>query len=229
VRDIGFAASTGHVRLGLAMLIAGLVLCGCGSPDSESGSSGTDVTGGAPSPSAPDLTSPTTPSGLTATATSASQVFLGWSPSADNVAACPGAKETINGFKDDDGCPDTGDPRVVYEDGNFVVLDTIRFEHASADINPSSHSLLNQIALTLKANPEIERMRVEGHTDDTGSREVNMQLSEQRARAVRLYLTQRGVSPQRLRVRSFGPDRPRDAGTGNGARAKNRRVEFVLE
>ncbi len=142
---------------------------------------------------------------------------------------CPDAKETINGINDEDGCPDSGDRRVIYEEGHFTVLDAIRFEHGSAQITADSQPLLDQIALTLKANPEIERMRVEGHTDDTGPRLVNMQLSEARAHAVRRYLIARGVSPNRVNVRSYGPDRPVEEGTDADARARNRRVEFVLE
>jgi OmpA-OmpF porin, OOP family len=142
---------------------------------------------------------------------------------------CPTSKETINGIQDEDGCPDAGDRRVVFDDGEFVVLDTIRFETGSSDIHPDAHSLLNQVALTLRANPEIEHLRIEGHTDDTGPREVNMALSERRALAVKHYLVQRGVSPKRLMLRSYGPDRPRETGTGNQARAKNRRVEFIIE
>ncbi len=142
---------------------------------------------------------------------------------------CPEAKETINGFEDEDGCPDSGDPRVVYEDGHFTVLDTIRFRTGSAEIEPESYGLLDQVALTLKANPEIEHMRVEGHTDDTGPRAFNMQLSEERAHSVRRYLIKRGVNPLRLRVRSYGPDRPKEEGTDEASRARNRRVEFVLE
>jgi OOP family OmpA-OmpF porin len=142
---------------------------------------------------------------------------------------CPDAKETINGIDDEDGCPDSGDRRVIYEEGHFTVMDAIRFEHGSAEITQDSHPLLDQIALTLKANPEIERMRVEGHTDDTGPRDVNMQLSEARAHSVRRYLIARGVSPNRLNVRSYGPDRPVEEGKDADARARNRRVEFVLE
>jgi OOP family OmpA-OmpF porin len=109
------------------------------------------------------------------------------------------------------------------------VLDTIRFEVGSSDIHPDAHSLLNQVALTLRANPEIEHLRIEGHTDDTGTREINMALSQRRALAVKHYLVQRGVSPKRLMLRSYGSDRPRETGKGNQARAKNRRVEFIIE
>lgn len=147
----------------------------------------------------------------------------------DSFDECPDAKETINGVSDEDGCPDVGDRRVIYDNGQLMIVDAIRFEHGSSEITAGSHSLLDQIALTLKANPEIEHIRVEGHTDDTGPRAINMQLSEARAHSVRRYLIQRGVSPARLRVRSYGPDRPAVEGTDAATRARNRRVEFVLE
>jgi OmpA-OmpF porin, OOP family len=135
----------------------------------------------------------------------------------------------VNGSADDDGCPDSGERRVVLDDGEFVVLDTIRFATGSAHVEPSAYPLLDQVALTLRAYPEIEHVRIEGHTDDTGPREVNMALSQQRALSVKRYLVERGVGPKRLVVRSYGPDRPRETGTDNRARARNRRVEFIVE
>jgi OOP family OmpA-OmpF porin len=142
---------------------------------------------------------------------------------------CPSAKETINGVQDDDGCPDTGDPRVIYENGKIQVLDNVQFEHGSAEIKAESNSLLDQVALHMKANPEIKRVRVEGHTDDTGPRDVNVRLSKQRAEAVRQHLVKKGVNPQRLTAEGYGPDRPLVKDTTEEARAKNRRVEFVVE
>jgi outer membrane protein OmpA-like peptidoglycan-associated protein len=142
---------------------------------------------------------------------------------------CPSAKETINGVQDDDGCPDTGDPRVIYENGKIQVLDNVQFEHGSAEIKQESNSLLDQVALHMKANPEIKRVRIEGHTDDTGPRDVNVRLSKQRAEAVRQHLVKKGVNPQRLTAEGYGPDRPLVKDTTDEARAKNRRVEFVVE
>jgi OmpA-OmpF porin, OOP family len=146
----------------------------------------------------------------------------------DQDDECPDAKETINGHDDDDGCPDSGDPRVIYEDGKFKILDSVRFEHGKSDIKPESYSLLDQVALTIKANPGT-KVRVEGHTDDTGPHDVNMRLSKARAGAVRQYLINKGVSPQRLRAEGYGPDKPLEKGTSDSVRAKNRRVEFIVE
>ncbi len=147
----------------------------------------------------------------------------------DHEDECPDHKEVINGYEDDDGCPDTGDPRVIYEEGQIRILDAVHFEHGSATIKEESHSLLDQVALTLKANPEVKRVRVEGHTDDTGPADVNRRLSRQRAHAVRDYLVRKGVDPRRLSAEGYGPDRPLKKGTSAEARAKNRRVEFVVE
>jgi OOP family OmpA-OmpF porin len=142
---------------------------------------------------------------------------------------CPTEKETINGVADQDGCPDQGDRRVLFQDGEFVVLETIQFQTGSAEIHPDPNPLLEQVALTMRANPEIRHIRISGHTDDTGPRDFNMALSERRARAVKHYLVQHGVAPKRLTVRSYGPDRPLEASSDPTARAKNRRVEFVAE
>lgn len=146
----------------------------------------------------------------------------------DSSDLCPSAKETINGIDDNDGCPDVGDPRVIYDDGKFTVLEAIHFETGQATIKPESHALLDQVAMMIKANPDL-KVRVEGHTDDTGPREVNQRLSDARAAAVRRYLVDKGVSAQRLRSQGFGPDKPLIKETTPEARAKNRRVEFVVD
>jgi outer membrane protein OmpA-like peptidoglycan-associated protein len=143
-------------------------------------------------------------------------------PNADD--ACPTEKETINGVEDDDGCPDEGEPRVTYEDGELVMRDTIRFQTGSAELEPESKRTLDQVALVLKAHPEVERVRIEGHTDETGTREFNIELSEQRAETVRKYLVRRGVSPGRLETEGYGPDRPIAEGDDEASRARNRRV-----
>lgn len=146
----------------------------------------------------------------------------------DSDDQCPSAKETINGIDDGDGCPDVGDPRVIYDDGKFTVLEAIHFETGQATIKPESHGLLDQVSMMIKANPDL-KVRVEGHTDDTGPREINQRLSEQRAAAVRKYLVDKGVAPQRLRSQGFGQDKPLINETTPEARAKNRRVEFVVD
>jgi OmpA-OmpF porin, OOP family len=147
----------------------------------------------------------------------------------DEEDRCPTAKETINGFEDEDGCPDEGPAKVIVEAGQIRILETVRFKSNSAELEPESNSILNQVALTMKANKQIKRVRVEGHTDETGTRELNMRLSQERAASVREYLVGRGIKPERLRSQGFGPDRPLSKGRDDASLAKNRRVEFIVE
>ena len=148
---------------------------------------------------------------------------------ADAEDRCPTQKETINGFEDDDGCPDEGPAKVIVEEGRIKILEQIHFKTGSAEIDPKSNSILNQVALTMKANKQIKRVRVEGHTDETGSRERNIQLSKERANSVRSHILKRGVKPERVSAEGFGPDRPLAQGKNPDSLAKNRRVEFIVE
>ena len=147
----------------------------------------------------------------------------------DDEDKCPTQKETINGYKDDDGCPDEGPAQVIIEGGHISILKNVNFETGSARIDRDSYSILNQVALVLRAHPEIKRIRIEGHTDEVGTREYNMDLSRRRAAAVREYLISRHVKPDRLTSEGYGPDRPLARGRDEASRAKNRRVEFVVE
>lgn len=142
---------------------------------------------------------------------------------------CPTEKETINGIEDEDGCPDQGDPKVLREKDKLLVVENIEFATSSATISPSSYSILDQVALMLKANPDIKRLRIEGHTDSRGSREMNMKLSQDRADSVRRFLIQKGIDKDRLTAKGFGPDQPLVEEKDNAAMQKNRRVEFIIE
>jgi OmpA-OmpF porin, OOP family len=144
--------------------------------------------------------------------------------------ACPEAKETINGIEDEDGCPDKGPVKVVREKGKLLVLENIEFATSSAAIRQSSYGILNQVALMMKANPDIKQLRIEGHTDSRGSRDMNMKLSQARAESVRNYLISRGISPDRLTAQGFGPDHPVvTPEVTQEDMQKNRRSEFIIE
>jgi len=146
----------------------------------------------------------------------------------DQVDECPEEKETINGIDDEDGCPDEGEPEVEVTTEKVTIESKVNFGFDSAEIDPSSHSLLDQVALTIKANPQLRRVRVEGHTDDRGSEAYNRQLSQDRAESVVRYLVQRGVSAQRLEAVGYGESRPLVPGTGEAVWSRNRRVEFTI-
>jgi outer membrane protein OmpA-like peptidoglycan-associated protein len=71
------------------------------------------------------------------------------------------------------------------------------------------------------------RFEISGHTDSTGSADLNRELSMSRAEAVRDYLVARGVDPSRLEVQGYGADRPIDDNGTIEGRARNRRVEIT--
>ena len=147
---------------------------------------------------------------------------------------CPNEPETINGFEDEDGCPDKGEVKVILEGDEIKILDRVYFDTAKATIKERSFSLLNQVALTLRANPQITLIEVQGHTDDRGGDDYNRELSDQRANAVRDYLIGKGIDAKKLKARGYGEDAPAvkiDKLKGrklNDARGKNRRVQFVI-
>ena len=102
----------------------------------------------------------------------------------------------------------------------------IYFEFDSADIGSEAQSIIANHAKYLTANPNT-RVRLEGHTDERGTREYNVGLDERRASAVAQALELRGVSPQQVSVVSYGEERPVALGHDESAWTQNRRVEIV--
>ena len=139
---------------------------------------------------------------------------------------CPNKPETYNGYQDEDGCPDEG--RVIVHKGSIQILDKIYFETAKAVIKPVSYPILNAIAATLKGNPQILLVEIQGHADERGRADYNQELTERRANSVRRYLVDKGVQPSRLTARGYGESRPVDRRHTAAAWAKNRRSEFVI-
>jgi OOP family OmpA-OmpF porin len=103
----------------------------------------------------------------------------------------------------------------------------ILFDFDKADIKPASKPQLAEMAKFLKANPSL-RAFVIGHTDNKGTLDYNMKLSNQRANAVMKALAnQYGIDPKRLTARGLGPLAPVATNHTQEGQAKNRRVELV--
>lgn len=103
----------------------------------------------------------------------------------------------------------------------------IEFETGSDRIASSKVALLD---LTARAATDCPgRLRIEGHTDDTGSAAINDALSQRRAEAVRAALIQRGVAPSRLNAVGYGASRPVGDNATDEGRALNRRIEIHIE
>ena len=124
--------------------------------------------------------------------------------------------------------PPTGPARVVLTESNIAIMDKVQFEVGKAALLPASHALLDEVAKMLKDNPQVESISVEGHTDSTGSAELNRKLSQQRAESVAKYLSSKGVKASRMEPKGFGPDRPIADNETDPGREANRRVEFNI-
>lgn len=103
----------------------------------------------------------------------------------------------------------------------------IQFDTGSADIRPESTPALQDVARMLENHPGL-RVAIEGHTDATGSESANQSLSQQRAEAVRQYLTsEEGIAPSRLTAIGKGESNPVASNDTAAGRQSNRRVELV--
>ena len=144
----------------------------------------------------------------------------------DKDDKCPNDPEVYNGFEDEDGCPDKG--RVIVRRGKLEILDKIYFETDKAIIKPISFPILDAIAATLKGNPEILELEVQGHADERGDDDYNMKLTEARSQSVRTYLTEKGIEAGRLQAHGYGETRPVCNQHNEDCWSQNRRVEFVI-
>jgi outer membrane protein OmpA-like peptidoglycan-associated protein len=92
-----------------------------------------------------------------------------------------------------------------------------------------SDNLLNAVLKVLNSHSEIKLVRVEGHTDNTGSAALNKTLSGQRAASVVAWLTLHGIDKTHLKSEGFGSERPIDTNATPEGKANNRRVEFHID
>jgi outer membrane protein OmpA-like peptidoglycan-associated protein len=106
--------------------------------------------------------------------------------------------------------------------GSDVLFDFDRYE-----LKPGAKRTIERVADFLNEYPE-RKVLIEGFTDAVGSREYNMGLSERRANAVRMALLERGVDPDRIKIRGYGPDHPVASNDTEAGRQRNRRVEIVV-
>lgn len=175
----------------------------------------------------------------------------------DSVDKCPDEPEDKDGIQDADGCPETDadhdgipdvsdacpkepgqpdpDPKkngcpkfIKLESGSVRVLQQVHFQTASATILPDSFPMLQEIVALLKANVDIKRLRIEGHTDNRGNAAYNLDLSKRRAASVRQWLVDHGIAADRLESEGYGLTRPIATNDSDEGRAQNRRVEFKI-
>ncbi len=137
----------------------------------------------------------------------------------DDNDQCPGTPAGVE--VDSNGCPKVGE--------TIFTLEGVNFEFDSATLTPEAKSKLDAAVSTLSSNVGNKRIRVVGHTDSIGSETYNQKLSERRAQAVVNYLVSQGVDPSILISEGRGESEPIADNSTEEGRAKNRRVEFVIE
>jgi outer membrane protein OmpA-like peptidoglycan-associated protein len=156
---------------------------------------------------------------------------------------CPDPDRDKDGIPNDqDACPDeagkpdpdpakNGCPKAFVKAGQIRIMDQVKFKTGSAEILPGkdSQEVLEAVVKVMKDHPEITKIRVEGHTDNTGTAKINTRLSSDRAASVVKWLVKNGIAADRLTSKGWGPDRPIESNTTEEGRRSNRRVEFHIE
>jgi outer membrane protein OmpA-like peptidoglycan-associated protein len=111
--------------------------------------------------------------------------------------------------------------------GLIVNMSDVLFDTGSADLKPGAREKLAKISGILLAHPGLS-LQIEGHTDNVGSDEFNMNLSGRRADSVRDYLAQEGVGASSMTTKGFGKTQPVATNDTAEGRQRNRRVELVV-
>lgn len=119
-------------------------------------------------------------------------------------------------------------PNVVVAGNELKLKKQVHFAHDSANIEPDSASLLEEMADVIQKKPELTKIEIQGHTDNTGSPVYNQRLSQQRADAVRAALVKLGVDAGRLDAKGYGQDKPLAPNVSAANRARNRRVQLII-
>lgn len=134
----------------------------------------------------------------------------------DSKDACP----TEKGTAEFNGCPSAV--------GEGQIMDAIQFEFNSSVLRTSAYPTLDKLSSDLRSNSS-SRVQLDGHASAEGTDEYNMQLSRDRANAVKTYLVNSGVAASRISTTAYGERRPVASNATEAGRIKNRRVEFRLQ
>jgi outer membrane protein OmpA-like peptidoglycan-associated protein len=106
-------------------------------------------------------------------------------------------------------------------------FDNLNFDFGKATIRESSFSSLDKLAQTL-IDAKNWKLDIAGHTDDKGSDEYNLKLSQNRANAVKDYLVKKGVNAEKITAQGYGESKPIVPNDNDSNRERNRRVEFKI-
>ncbi len=138
----------------------------------------------------------------------------------DKYDLCP----TIPGVQQNNGCPE-----IKKEEQEIIkkAFDNLEFETGKAVIRKSSLSSLDELAEVMRKRAEF-KLSLAGHTDNIGTPEANLRLSENRTLAVKNYLVKKGIAADRIKTEWFGQTKPVASNTTPEGRQQNRRVEMNI-
>lgn len=103
----------------------------------------------------------------------------------------------------------------------------VYFDLDSANLSADAKAALDENVKIMQARPDL-KLEVQGHADERGTTDYNLSLGQKRAQSVYNYMKATGVSQSRLKVVSYGEERPLAGGSSESAWSKNRRCEFVI-
>jgi outer membrane protein OmpA-like peptidoglycan-associated protein len=119
--------------------------------------------------------------------------------------------------------------RVEVTKDKIQINEKVQFEYDKSTILQESFSLLDEVSKVMNENPQLKKIRVEGHASADGADDYNMRLSDARAKAVMTYLVTKGkVDQKRLTAEGFGETKPIADNETEDGRIANRRVEFTI-
>jgi outer membrane protein OmpA-like peptidoglycan-associated protein len=116
---------------------------------------------------------------------------------------------------------------IKYDPPKVYTLDNVYFDVGKATLRKESYAELNELVDYMKRREDI-RVEIAGHTDNTGSKEDNLKLSQRRAEKVEDYLISKGIDARRIDPKGYGEDQPIASNKTKEGRQKNRRTEVHI-
>jgi len=121
----------------------------------------------------------------------------------------------------------TYDLVIKFEPAKIFTLEDVHFETGKATLTPDSYKALNDLVEALKAKQTMV-IEIAGHTDNVGSHETNLKLSQDRAVAVKNYLISKGINKERVTAKGYADSLPIASNDTEEGKAKNRRTEVRI-
>lgn len=145
-------------------------------------------------------------------------------PDKDGITSAADDCPDMAGLGENSGCP------VIKEEDKTVMMKAMKglfFETGSSTIKTESYRVLDGVLNVLSSDPNY-KLSIEGHTDNTGSDEINNKLSYERALAAKTYLMDKGIDASRILATGYGSSKPIASNDTEEGRKQNRRVVFSL-